>query len=952
MKKQILFLITLAIAICGCQKEESYPSAGNQDVIGAVIASETGTKTAMNGTQVVWEEGDEISIFSKDGNYFVNNKYTLLSGGSTTNATFTGQFEGESKVAALYPFSEGASYSANGVSLTLPATYTYENDHKNNKAPMAAMISSNDIVFLNAGALMTLTVRNIPAGYNAAKFYVTDANDPALAGECVVTFDGGIPTMKAAANASVKEVKIEFTPSNEVSTKTFHFPVPVGNYTTLAFAITNGTDTKVLKEKALNVQRNKKYTNTITLDSVTGGIPEETTMENVEEDLKTKPNVTIDNVSSSDDATISLPTETAGKEVNINFESIDANVDEIVINSADASDAQVPTVLNITVPTLGDQTKIEVDMPNTTVTITAADTGETTVINELTASTADNTLIVESGVTIEKLIVEKGNVRVKKGAKILAIERTETNTDALTYVIYEEGATIPENVTDNKIFLVKAEDYVVLPSINGVYYKNLQYAVDAAKDGDVIVLESDITEDVTVTQKADTKITIQGNGNKYNGVITVDGKSATYTTAGLTIENLHFAAETISADACIRLGISNNNNTRYTCNVTINGCTFDVPGAVGVKSYTGGDKNLTINGCTATDKTHSLVQAKGIDGILIENCKVYSKNGMNFNNSDNVTVDQTTADVKGYAVRFGESSGGVGAAEVYSIKNSTLKSANDDGDAVIVLRGTADYSTLAIEKTTIEGDLKINNTAKDAIVIIDGVATVSSTDGLAKAITKGVTTINLQAGTYAMPSVAKGKYLTINGVVGQPDSVVINVVPAGQGEANGQLDYSLDGSTVTFNNLTIQTNSQLYAGFARLSAKYNKCIIQNTYNLGTGSSAFNECTFNITNEYLRVGGANSAVFDGCTFNTDGRAILVFQDGTNVAQTVLVKDCTFNATAAAETWNGIHVAAVSYDGSQGGTYTVNFEGNNTVDSDFNGLWQIKAGGDNVTVNGLE
>ncbi|MBR2477713.1 MAG: hypothetical protein IKB48_02530, partial [Bacteroidales bacterium] len=210
----------------------------------------------------------------------------------------------------------------------------------------------------------------------------------------------------------------------------------------------------------------------------------------------------------------------------------------------------------------------------------------------------------------------------------------------------------------------------------------------------------------------------------------------------------------------------------------------------------------------------------------------------------------------------------------------------------------------------------------------------------------------LLAGEYSMPSDAKGKSLTINGVVGQPDSVVINVVPAGQGEANGQLDYSLDGSTVTFNNLTIKTNSQLYAGYARLSGTYNNCVIQNTYNLGVGTSAFNGCTFNITNEYLRVGGANSAVFDGCTFNTDGRAILVFQDGTSVEQTVLVKDCTFNATAAANTWNGIHVAAVSYDGSVGGTYTVNFEGNNIVDSDFNGLWQIKAGGENVTVNGLE
>jgi len=224
---------------------------------------------------------------------------------------------------------------------------------------------------------------------------------------------------------------------------------------------------------------------------------------------------------------------------------------------------------------------------------------------------------------------------------------------------------------------------------------------------------------------------------------------------------------------------------------------------------------------------------------------------------------------------------------------------------------------------------------------------VDSQDELDKAIADGKTTIVLEGGTYHMPAAAKGKTLTFIGT----NDPIIEVVPGGQGEANGQLDYNLDGSTVTFNDVTIKTNSQLYAGYARLSATYNNCVIQNTYNLSTGTSEFNNCEFNITNEYLRVAGASSAKFNNCTFNTDGRAILVYQDGTNVAQTVTVKDCTFNATATATTWNGIDVAAVSIDGSQGGTYVVNLEGNNVVDSDFNGLYQIKAQMDpsNVTIN---
>ena len=254
-----------------------------------------------------------------------------------------------------------------------------------------------------------------------------------------------------------------------------------------------------------------------------------------------------------------------------------------------------------------------------------------------------------------------------------------------------------------------------------VYNANeLQKALDEAGEGTTTIrLATDVEGEVTLAQKPNTAVVFDGGGNTFSGVLTIDGKSATITTAGFTVKNLNFTAPVsraaASSDACIRLG-DGTNATRYTCNVTVENCIFDAPGLVGVKSYTGGDKNLTITNCTATENAHSLVQAKGIDGVVVKNCEVKSKNGMNFNNSDNVTVEECTVDVRGYAVRFGESSGGSGAAETYLIKDSSLKSENEDGDAVIILRGTADYSTLTIENTTIEGDPQITNTATGAKV--------------------------------------------------------------------------------------------------------------------------------------------------------------------------------------------------------------------------------------------
>ncbi len=244
----------------------------------------------------------------------------------------------------------------------------------------------------------------------------------------------------------------------------------------------------------------------------------------------------------------------------------------------------------------------------------------------------------------------------------------------------------------------------------------LQKALTDAEDGDVIMFAADIKGDVTFVAKENVKVTINGNGKTMNGTITVNGKSATIRSSALTIKNVNFIADTVSTEACVNMGVKDNENTRYICNLTVENCSFDVPGKVAVKSYSNGDKNLKIIGCTVAEGMHSLLQVNNVgEGLLVEKCKVYSKNGINVNQSENVTIKGCEVDVLGYAVRFGASSGGTGYAETYSIENCTLISANDDGDATVILRGTADNSTLNITTTTIIGNPDITNTTNATV---------------------------------------------------------------------------------------------------------------------------------------------------------------------------------------------------------------------------------------------
>lgn len=271
---------------------------------------------------------------------------------------------------------------------------------------------------------------------------------------------------------------------------------------------------------------------------------------------------------------------------------------------------------------------------------------------------------------------------------------------------YQDGevnySILVEAVQGNASVASYDEPIVVAANDSLVYtIEDLQALVNAAEDGDTINIGCDLAGDIVVEQKANRKITINGNGYDLAGTITVNGKSATIKTAGLTIKNLTFTDSDNGLDACVRLG--GNNSLRYVCNVEIIGCTFNADGKVGVKSYTGGDYNISIIDCIATEKLHSLAQLKGVDGLLIEGCTVKSVRGMSLNNSNNVTVNNCTIDVQKYAVRFGESASS--NVSGIAVTNCTLKSLCLEGDAVVITRGTINGG-INLNGTTIEGEIK------------------------------------------------------------------------------------------------------------------------------------------------------------------------------------------------------------------------------------------------------
>ena len=322
--------------------------------------------------------------------------------------------------------------------------------------------------------------------------------------------------------------------------------------------------------------------------------------------------------------------------------------------------------------------------------------------NATTTADSGSAINVQSGASV---IIKNGTY---KGGK------TKTLSSEGTLVLYggkydqDPTAFVAENYMAEQNTEGLFEVVETIAKIGETPYASLQSAVNAVKNGETITLIADVAENVTVAQAPDVKFTIDGAQKTMNGTITVDGKSEAYATAGVTIKNVKFDATGIAVDACINLG-DGTTATRYTNYVTVENCTFTGGNQekAAIKSYQGGDKNLTVTGCTVENTMHSLIQAANIAGVVVDGCIVKSKNGINLNSSSNVEIMNSTIEVSGYAVRAGVNSGTSGKIK---LTDNTLKT-NGSEDAVVVIRGTAsEQIDLTMTRNVVSGTTHISGT--------------------------------------------------------------------------------------------------------------------------------------------------------------------------------------------------------------------------------------------------
>ncbi len=262
--------------------------------------------------------------------------------------------------------------------------------------------------------------------------------------------------------------------------------------------------------------------------------------------------------------------------------------------------------------------------------------------------------------------------------------------------------------------------------------EDLQYALDNAPEGESkIVLGADLTGNVTVIQKPNVKIIIDGNDRKFDGTIKVHSKSNHHTTAALTIQNVNFETATESLNFIEAL---ENDAERYSTNITIQDCTFTalatrsaINTAVGVQIKA--SKNAKVLNCTAT-ALHSLIQAQSCDeNVEVKNCKIYNgKNGVAFKQVKAAVVEGCEINATYYGIRFDGNTDNYGIV----VKNNNVSAAQP----LIVRKMTGANNSIALEGTntltpTTEGDYQIvitNGSDDEAYVVPTGTYTLTGAD--------------------------------------------------------------------------------------------------------------------------------------------------------------------------------------------------------------------------------
>ena len=759
---QVACMATAALTAFSCSQEEFENSGrkGNITVNATFEGAGTDTRTTVNDEyKILWQDTDALGLFcsNAESNYS-NTKLEYASGAGQTSATFNGSKpSGETAVFSIYPYQQNMSVSGNTLTMTLPATLTNYNGSSN--GPMYAKVTNPDnlsaLSFKHMAAMIKLTVNKIPA--EATTFKIIASNN--IAGTCTVDLTAADPILTVASNGS-KEITASFTASNDIKSRNFYIPLPTGTYSSITAQLTNGSDkvyfTKTLNDKILG-RRDILVVpplDCVVVDATTPSALSTALADskNLPQEAPTAATVTDIAVSGSFNTTsgsndgIAIPV-LQNSDINLTFNTAPTTSTAAPLTLTDKTNTSVSAPaatatnsVSLAVPeTTAEQEapSVAITMPSTTVTLAAV--GNKATYNEVTATTAQQTLIINAGVTVKKLTVKGGNLKIYGKVEQLVHDAGDTTI----YIIKGTEASLPATI-DSK-FVVQSDVAVLKTAFaNGEDFKlsadaditGQSVSVPAGKS---VVLDLNgytLTADNSATGKIIVlgKMTLKDSSTEKKGKIVA---SQDYTAASYNGSLIEIAGE----DASMTMESGNISAVRETP---------DSNGQYGVGVTDGGDFTMTGGKIEA-------------GWFAVAGNGNYKTQNSIINITDGELI--STADYAVYLPQSGTTtiSGGkvYGAAGGVCIQRGTL---NVEGTALITSKGTGSTGNWGDGTGGLDcAAINVSGAYGIATVNIKGGTLIAEAKSLSTEGTTYTPVINVTGGTFSDPSALK--YMATNATV-------------------------------------------------------------------------------------------------------------------------------------------------------------------------------------------
>ena len=435
-------MVMVALVMTNCSQNENLNEI-IQDGFTEFIADVEGQSRSImtDAGKFSWTKGDQLSIW---------NGRTFTTFTCTNGNTFTGDPITPLEY-AIYP----AGYhqkSGNSVTVNLPSSYGDINTDyvENTNAIMLASVQpgNNNLTFKHLGGLMRFKIKNVPAGANK---FVFSASDKSITGD--FTVEGNI--IKAGTNSDDNTVTICFKSLSSAEDMTFYIPLSIGTYNGFKIEI-QGNSTLTYTTTARNTVNRRTLLLMPAFECKNGSLVNEGS-------------ATIDFSNSSTTTTVAtesveVNTATAGG----NNSSMTLNYDPSsnpILNLYDDSKGGVThdskATVEVEVPANSTVDVLTVDAPILTVELSAKN--GTATYETVTAKTAANTLRINNGITVNRLILNGGHIVVEQGAIVKQIVNADGYSEK-TYIV--KKGTITNTPSLSNVVIVTNEndierDYVL-----------------------------------------------------------------------------------------------------------------------------------------------------------------------------------------------------------------------------------------------------------------------------------------------------------------------------------------------------------------------------------------------------------------------------------------------------------------------------------------------------------